>query len=90
MSLAWEVTQEDIETVLQEHGVAFTEEISEMVDDDEVEDSILHYVSFNAQCDVALSVIEDQLIEAKVISGPKKFLMPEDVDPDFEDECDEE
>lgn len=78
MSLAWEVTQEDIENVLRAHGVQYTDEIGDIVDGDEVEDSILHYVSFNAQCDVALSVIEDQLIEAEVISGPKRFLMPED------------
>ncbi len=88
MSMAWEVTSDDIEQVLDAHGVKFTEEISDLVDGDEVEDAILHYCNFENQCDVAISVIEDQLIEAGVISAPKKFPMPDD-DPDFSDDCEE-
>jgi len=88
MSMAWEVTEDDVQQVCEAHKVKYKQEIFDLVDADEVIDKLLNYVSFDAQVDVALCAIEDQLILAKVITGMKKFLMPEDADPDFVDEDD--
>lgn len=78
MSMAWEVTPDDVKQVLDAHGVKFTDEIYDLVYADEVEDTLLNYTDFDNQVAVALSVIEDQLIKAEVISEVKKFPLPED------------
>lgn len=85
MSVAWEVTAEDVTQVLEAHGVKFTDEIFELVCEDDVEAAVLSYVNFDNQVTAALCEIEDQLIAAEVISEPKKFNAPED-DDEWEEE----
>lgn len=87
MSMAWEITSDDIKQVLEPHGVEFTYLISDMVDDTEVEEAVLNYCNFDNQVAASLCNIEDQLIEAGVITGSKMFNGPsEDDADDFEDE----
>jgi hypothetical protein len=88
MSMAWEVTEEDITQVLVAHNVTFTDEVSEQVCEDDVEAAVLSYVDFDNQVTAALCEIEDQLIAAGVIKGEKKFNPPEG-DDEWEDEDDE-
>lgn len=89
MSMAWEITSEDIKQVLEAHEVEFTDLISDMVSDSEVEDEVLFYCNFDNQVAASLSNIEDQLIEAGVIKLPKMFLPPsEDDSDDWEDDDD--
>lgn len=72
MSMAWEVTVEDVEIVLERNGIIKTEEeISEIhdgLDCDEVEDVVLSYTDFDEQCDAALDEIERQLKADGVIN----------------------
>ena len=86
MSMAWEITPEDIKQVLEPHGVKFTSLISDMVDDTEVEEAVLNWCNFNNQVDASLCNIEDQLIDAGVITGEKQFESPSEDDDDLEDE----
>lgn len=79
---AWEITSEDIKQVLEPHGVKFTDLISDMVDDSEVENAVLFYCNFDNQVNAALCNIEDQLIEAGVITGSKLFNGPSEDDTD--------
>jgi hypothetical protein len=89
MSNAWEITSDDIKQVLEPQGVKFTDLISDMVDDAEVEEAVLSYCNFDNQVDASLCNIEDQLIEAGVITGPKMFDGPSDDDTDdWEDDDD--
>lgn len=75
MSMAWEVTADDVELVLEAHNVKFTDDIFELVDDYEVENVVLEYTDFDDQVSAALCEIEDQLITAKIITAPKEFTM---------------
>ncbi len=86
---AWEVTEEDVKQVLDAHGVAFSGDIYDIIDADDVEERVLSYVDFDNQVAGALSEIEDQLIKAEVVSEVKKFNLP-DFDEDFKDEWEEE
>ena len=92
MSAGWEVTNDDVATVLNAHGITYTDErldeIADMLDVDAIEDGVYFYTSIEAQTDSALCDIEDQLIEAGVITGDKKFENPED--DDEEDNEDDE
>jgi ribosomal protein L12E/L44/L45/RPP1/RPP2 len=79
--MAWEVTTEDVQTVLESHGVKKNE--SELracldeIDGDQVEEAVLAYTDFDDQCNAALSDIEDQLMKAKLIpEGGKNWPMP--------------
>jgi len=83
MSNAWEVTNDDIEHVLSEHGKS-QEEINEMLmgvvidamDYSRVEKAILHYTDMDDQIQCSYSEIEDILMEDKVIDGEKLFHCP--------------
>lgn len=72
MSMAWEVTVDDVETVLERNGIKKTEqEISEIhdgLDCDEVEEVVLSYTDFDDQVDAALDEIERQLKADGVIN----------------------
>lgn len=75
MSMAWEVTLEDIETVLEAHGMG---DKAQMIYDDfdgqdRVEKAILYYTDMDDQTAAANSEIEDILMEDGVLSGEKKF-----------------
>lgn len=73
MSMAWEVTDDDITQVLEAHGLTLTEEIWEEVSGDKVEAAVLSYTDFDEQVNAAFCEIEDQLIEAGFIKNEKKF-----------------
>ncbi len=98
MTQAWEVTKDDVQTVLDRHGCKASAETlldEHFVGDGRVEDAVLYFVNFELQCDVALSEIEDVLMEAGVITGQKKFTYDEadniwDGEDDFDDDLDDE
>ena len=76
---AWEVTREDVDTVLEAHGEGL---ISQHIWDnwkqewtDRVIRAVLYYTDFEEQCDECLSQIEDILIEEGTLKGPKKFTV---------------
>lgn len=77
MSNAWEVTQEDIETVLEAHASGVDLDAEEVFDNfyegDRVEKAVLYYDDFDDQVTAALSEIEDVLIEQGIIEKPKQF-----------------
>lgn len=72
MSMAWEVTVDDVEIVLERHGIKKTEEeisdIHDGLDCDEVEEVVLSYTDFDDQVDAALDEIERQLKADGVIN----------------------
>lgn len=79
MSVAWEVTVEDIETVLDAHGSNL--DAQDIFDDWDgeflrIEKAVLWYQDFDQQCAAAQDEIEDILIEKGFITKPKLFLMP--------------
>jgi hypothetical protein len=67
MSLAWEVTEEDVEIVLKRNRVQVSNstlsEWHSSLDCDKIEKVVLSCVDFDAQCDAALNEIEEQLKE---------------------------
>lgn len=81
MSFAWEVTPDDVQTVLDAHGVT-CEDAEELFDEficgssDTIEAAVLAYTDFDDQCAVALSEIEDILIEEARVRLPKKWKAP--------------
>lgn len=76
MSMAWEVTVEDVSTVLERHGIKKTEdEISEIhdgLDCDEIEDAVLSYTMNDSQCSAMFDEIENQLMEDGIIETKEK------------------
>ena len=78
MSNAWEVTTDDIEQVLDAHGIkdcSIDEIFEEMVgsDFDRVEKAVLYYTDFDDQVNSALDEIEDILIEnGRIPAGTQK------------------
>ena len=72
MSMAWEVTVDDVETVLERNGIKKTEQeisvIHDGLDCDEVEEVVLSYTDFDDQVDAALDEIERQLKADGVIN----------------------
>jgi hypothetical protein len=75
MSMAWEVTLDDIEHVLDAHGMGErAQEIYDEFDDQyRVEKAVLYFTDMDDQTAAANSEIEDILMEAGVITGEKKF-----------------
>ena len=81
MSLAWDVTEDDMSTVLDGHNVSKTDDEIESllvdVDVDTIEKNVLRYDNMEDQTASMLSDIEDQLMKASVIpKGEKKFNDP--------------
>ena len=83
MSNAWEVTDDDIEHVLSEHGKTkvqiasmLTHNVIDAMDYDRVEKSILYYTDMDDQIQCSYSEIEDILIEEALLVGPKLFNCP--------------
>ncbi len=76
MSLAWEVTDEDIIAVLAAHGIHDSDQVAEaedILDADAVEEAVLSYTDFDDQVSASLTEIEDQLFEHGLLSGERKF-----------------
>ncbi len=81
MSNAWEITELDVEGVLNEHKIAVSDEkLSELHNEvcihaDDIEKAILYYTDFDDQCDCCQCKIEDILIASRFITGHKRFKM---------------
>jgi len=80
MSMAWKVTREDVENVLNENGVTvvtcdhdeerydvFVDECYELIDTDKVEHDVLYGNDMSAQVDYANLSIYEQLVDADKI-----------------------
>lgn len=71
MSNAWEVTIDDLSTVLNTHGIHVNqkrlEEIFELLDYDSIEDGVLYYTDFDDQVASGLADIEAQLAVLGII-----------------------
>lgn len=84
MSMAWEVTVEDVSTVLERHGIKKTkdeiDEIHDGLDFDEIEDVVvLSYIMNDSQCSAIFDEIENQLMEDGIIeTKEKKFSYEND------------
>jgi hypothetical protein len=88
MSLAWEVTTEDVYQVLRAHEIhepdgsplnpdgLLLRNAMGRVRAADVEEAILRYTDFDDQVSAALDEIEDHLIEAGVIPAAKAFRAP--------------
>jgi hypothetical protein len=79
--MAWEVTDDDIELVLQRHGKDDPDtfdKASQLLDgeDGRIEKAALAYTDFDDQTSSALDEIENILIENKILTGPKHFSAP--------------
>lgn len=81
MSLAWEITEDDVANVLDAHGVDYDEDTLETVldelDHDAIEKGLLCYTDMDDQTASVLDDIENHLIEKNLISGEKQFNPPE-------------
>jgi hypothetical protein len=90
MSLAWEVSVDDIGIVLKAHNIEYDMErldkLMDALDHEAIESGVLYYTNFDNQCESALDDIENQLMESGVIpQGKKKFHAPDD-DDDWDDD----
>lgn len=79
MSLAWEVSDEDVGIVLKQHGVddlQLTDRalgLCRQAQAARVETAALAYDEMDNQASSALREIEAVLIEAGILSNPKRF-----------------
>jgi hypothetical protein len=82
MNTAFEITPDDVATVLARHHRItdyedpFIEECFETLDPDRVEKAALAYNDFDDQTNSALDEIETILMEENILSGPKLFHAP--------------
>ena len=87
----WELGTEDIDTVLDAHGLALEPARHERVIDDvlleadHIEELVFEHSGFAARRVALLSAIEDVLIEQDVID-PDKLFRPEDADVEEEED----
>src|SRR5947209_6527888 len=80
MSKAWRLTEQDIYTVLSRHNVGNPDRVTEaegLVADEagRIEKAARSYAGLAVQRRVALSAIEDLLIQEGTIAGPKLFTI---------------
>ena len=65
MSMEWETTSEDLEQVLEAHGLHLDrerlDEVHDNLDHDAIEDGVFHYITIEDQTASMLSDIENQL-----------------------------
>ena len=82
MSNAFEITADDVATVLRRHKLVNTcddplvDEVFDDLDVDRVERAALWYTDLDDQTASALDEIENILIEEGVIDAPKLFQAP--------------
>jgi len=79
MMCAWEVTADDVQTVLERHIIKVDEDklqdIFDHLDHDAIVSGVLHYTDFDAQVASMLDDIENQLMERGIIPAvPKQFI----------------
>jgi hypothetical protein len=81
MSLAFEVTAEDVDNVLKQHGVTLDEDAKDLLlcdNEERLEQAALAYNNMDDQTSSALDEIENILIEDEVlpVDAAKKFSAP--------------
>ena len=71
MSMAWETTVDDVQIVLEAHGIAADAQnfLDEQLDHDRVEDAALNGVEMEEQTNYAYQSIEEQLKEAGLLDN---------------------
>jgi hypothetical protein len=73
MNNAWEVTDDDINQVLDKHGVPSNSPLRakalEVVDHDVVYNQVMNCTDIDEQANVAIAAIEEQLVDAEIIAG---------------------
>lgn len=95
MSMAWELTEDDVELVLNRHGLGDDPEMLEKAqealegEDGRIEGAALAYTDFDDQTTSALDEIENILFENDVLTGDKKFSAPDASDDEDEEDEDE-
>jgi hypothetical protein len=76
---AWEITLEDVQTVLMSHGVELPPnqiaEIHGELNHEGIIDMLLDYDDLEQQTQSMLDDIENYLLEAGIVTGEKKFRM---------------
>lgn len=79
MSNAWEITTDDVLTVLRKHGKNVSEtkaeSILENLDKEIIIDNLLFYNSMDDQSNSMLSDIEDALMNSNVIHKANKLFV---------------
>ena len=82
MNTAFEITPDDVATVLRRHRMVnshddpLVDEVFDGLDVDRVERAALWYADLDDQTASALDEIENVLIEEGMISPPKHFFAP--------------
>lgn len=80
MSLAWEITLDDVENILKEHGINSQVKIREsfdivIEDIERIEEAVLSYSDFEEQVLAANSEIEAILAENGILTGELLFAL---------------
>ena len=99
MNTEWEITPEDIKTVLDEHGISYTDDQItdwlDQLDHEEIIDNLLNYIDLEQQTESMLYDIENFFISLGIINETDKvFELPDEdfdeFDYDYDDEDDED
>ena len=76
---AWEITLEDVQTVLAAHGVVLPkqriDEIHGELNHEAIIDTLLNYNDLEQQTQSVLDDIENYLLEAGIVTGEKEFRL---------------
>jgi hypothetical protein len=74
----FEVTKDDVETVLERHELSLNdeqvEEIHDGLDFERIDEVVFEWNDLDSQTASMFSEIEDQMIEDGIITGEKKFF----------------
>lgn len=93
MSNAWETTTDDVANVLRQHDMVLSEaeleRVTEELDHDAIEKTVLHYCNMDTQTDAAYCEIEDQLMAKGVIPSANKKQWPMPTEDEMESDEDE-
>ena len=79
--IGWQVSDEDIRTVLSRHGIRDAETVAratELIEaaDARIEEAALRYVGMEAQARSAMDEIEQVLFEAGLVAGRTDWQLP--------------
>lgn len=84
---AWEITEDDVETVLRAHPESLANgELREglldeayklvMAEENRIVEGVLHFTDMDEQTDSMNEDIEEILIKAGILTEPRQFVMP--------------